>query len=292
MDIEINHLVKKYGGLEVLSIDHLSLKKGHSYGIIGPNGAGKTTLFKCMTNIITDYEGDVKINGVSVRDDNGILFNLGIVLDGASVYKERTGWFNIEYFSGLRGDFNQTKAEALARELNISEYLGRKVKTYSYGMVKKLILLIALLHDPKILILDEPFRGLDSETVDWFKFYLKKMTSEGMTLIISSHVKSDIETLCEEVIILKKGQMMQQVSLVELENKKIRDIDTTNQEAFLVILEALNYYSQVLPNGYVRIDIEDERWSDVKEHLNHQHVDILEMKKVTLLDNHLNGGSN
>lgn len=292
MDIEINHLVKKYGGLEVLSIDHLSLKKGHSYGIIGPNGAGKTTLFKCMTNIITDYEGEVTINGVSVRDDNSILFNLGIVLDGASVYKERTGWFNIEYFSGLRGDFNQTKAEALARELNISEYLGRKVKTYSYGMVKKLILLIALLHDPKILILDEPFRGLDSETVDWFKFYLKKMTSEGMTLIISSHVKSDIETLCEEVIILKKGQMMQQISLLELENKKIRDIDTTNQEAFLVILEELNYYSQVLPNGYVRIDIEDERWSDVKEHLNHQDIDILEMKKVTLLDNHLNGGSN
>ncbi|MGX6970216.1 ABC transporter ATP-binding protein [Vagococcus bubulae] len=292
MDIKINQLVKKYGSLEVLSVDHLVFESGKSYGVIGPNGAGKTTLFKCMTNIVTDYQGDVKINEVSVREDNGILSNLGIVLDGVSVYKERTGWFNIEYFSGLRGEYNLNKAEALARELNISEYLGSKVKTYSYGMVKKLILLIALLHDPKILILDEPFRGLDSETVDWFKFYLKKMTSQGMTLIISSHVKSDIETLCEEVIVLRKGHPVQQISLLDMEQKKIRDIDTSNQEAFLVILENLNYYSKVLPNGYVRLDIEDERWSEVKQLLNVQNIDIYEMKKVTLLDNHLNGGNN
>lgn len=292
MDIKINQLVKKYGSLEVLSVDHLVFESGKSYGVIGPNGAGKTTLFKCMTNIVTDYQGDVKINEVSVREDNGILSNLGIVLDGVSVYKERTGWFNIEYFSGLRGEYNLNKAEELARELNISEYLGSKVKTYSYGMVKKLILLIALLHDPKILILDEPFRGLDSETVDWFKFYLKKMTSQGMTLIISSHVKSDIETLCEEVIVLRKGHPVQQISLLDMEQKKIRDIDTSNQEAFLVILENLNYYSKVLPNGYVRLDIEDERWSEVKQLLNDQNIDIYEMKKVTLLDNHLNGGNN
>lgn len=292
MDIKITKLEKKYGSLQVLSIDDLIFEKGKSYGVIGPNGAGKTTLFKCMTNIITDYQGDVKINNVSVRDDNSILFNLGIVLDGASVYKERTGWFNIEYFSGLRGEFDVNKAEALARELNISEFLGRKVKTYSYGTIKKLILLIALLHDPKILILDEPFRGLDAETVDWFKFYLKKMTSEGMTLIISSHVKSDIETLCEEVVILKNGEKVQQLSLAEMEDKKIRDIDTSNQEAFLVILEDMNYYSKVLSNGRVRLDIEDVRWSEVKERLNEQDIEILEMKKVTLLDNHLNGGNN
>lgn len=292
MDIKIMQLVKKYGSLQVLSIDDLTFEAGKSYGVIGPNGAGKTTLFKCMTNIITDYQGDVKINNVSVRDDNSILFNLGIVLDGASVYRERTGWFNIEYFSGLRGEFDVNKAEALARELNISEFLVRKVKTYSYGTIKKLILLIALLHDPKILILDEPFRGLDSETVDWFKFYLKKMTSEGMTLIISSHVKSDIETLCEEVIVLRHGEKVQQLSLSEMEDKKIRDIDTSNQETFLVILENMNYYSKVLSNGCVRLDIEDARWSEVKDQLNEQGIEILEMKKVTLLDNHLNGGNN
>ena len=292
MAIEINQLVKKYGSLEVLSVDHLVFESGKNYGVIGPNGAGKTTLFKCMTNIITDYQGDVKINETSVREDNSVLTNLGIVLDGVSVYKERTGWFNIEYFSGLRGEYNLNKAEALARELNISEYLGNKVKTYSYGMVKKLILLIALLHDPNILILDEPFRGLDSETVDWFKLYLKKMTSQGMTLIISSHVKSDIEMLCEEVIIIRRGHPVRQMSLLDIEDTKIRDIDTSNQEAFLIILESLNYYSKVLPNDYIRVDIKDERWSEVTQLLNDQNINIYEMKKVTVLDDHLNGGSN
>ena len=291
MDIKIEQLVKKYGALEALSVSQLTFKTGKSYGVIGPNGSGKTTLFKCITNIVTDYEGDIKINDISVRDDNSILSNLGIVLDGSSVYKDRTGWFNIEYFSGLRGDYNPSKAEALARELNISEYLGNKVKTYSYGMVKKLILLIALLHDPKILILDEPFRGLDAETVEWFKLYLNQMTSKGMTLIISSHVKSDIETLCEEVFVLNKGHLRQQISLSEMEKVKLRDINTTNQEAFLAILEEVNYYSKVLPNGNVRLDIEDDRWSDVKQLLNDQNIDILELNKVTALDDHLNGGS-
>lgn len=94
-----------------------------------------------------------------------------------------------------------------------------------------------MLYDPNILILDEPFRGLDSETVDWFKFYLKKMTSQGMTLIMSSHVKNDIEMLCEEVIIIRKGHPVRQISLRDIEDAKIRDIDTSNQGIFLIILE-------------------------------------------------------
>lgn len=288
MEIRIKNVVKKYGVVEVLNIDELLFEKGKAYGVIGPNGAGKTTLFKSITNIISDYEGEITIGGISVKENNGVLSNVGIVLDGISVYKDRTGWFNIEYFSGLRGNFNPERAEHLARELEISEYLHGKVKTYSYGMIKKLILLIALLHEPKILILDEPFRGLDSDTVTWFKFYLKQMTSKGMTLIISSHVKNDIESLCQEVFVIKKGVIAKHIDLAAATDKMMRDLETSNQEALIVILETLNYYYQVLNSGVVRLNIQDERWSDVKNRLTEQEVEVTSLTKVNVLDGNLN----
>lgn len=288
MEVRVNHVVKRYGVLEVLNINELVFETGKAYGIIGPNGAGKTTLFKCITNIISDYQGTIAIDNISVKENNEMLSHVGIVLDGISVYKDRTGWFNIEYFSGLRGNFDPQKAEKLAIELEISEYLHSKVKTYSYGMVKKLILLIALLHDPQILILDEPFRGLDNETVTWFKFYLKQMTQKGMTLIISSHVKNDIESLCQEVYVLKKGQLSRHIDLSDVSQKMVRDVETTNQEALIVILEQFNYYYQVLETGIIRLNIQDERWSDVKKTLIEQNVEITELSKVNILDGNLN----
>ncbi len=288
MEVKLENVIKKYGSREVLNIDELIFKPGKAYGVIGPNGAGKTTLFKSITNIIGDYDGNILIDNILVKETNSILSNVGIVLDGISVYKDRSGWFNIEYFSGLRGNFNPQKAEKLAVELEISEYLHSKVNTYSYGMVKKLILLIALLHDPKILILDEPFRGLDSNTVTWFKFYLKKMTQKGMTLIISSHVKNDIESLCEEVYVLKKGKVINHIDLGDLSTKMIRDVETTNQEALIVILESVNYYYQVLENGIIRLNIQDERWTNIKSILIEQKIEITELSKVNALDGKLN----
>lgn len=288
MEIKIKNVVKKYGAIEVLNVENLIFESGKAYGVIGPNGAGKTTLFKSITNIISDYEGEITIDDISVKENNEILSNVGIVLDGISVYKDRTGWFNIEYFSGLRGNFDPSRAEHLARELEISEYLHGKVKTYSYGMIKKLILLIALLHEPKILILDEPFRGLDSDTVTWFKFYLKQMTSKGMTLIISSHVKNDIESLCQEVFVIKKGVIAKHIDLTAVQDKMVRDIETTNQEALIVILENLNYYYQVLDSGVVRLNIQDERWSEVKTQLRNQEIEITGLTKVHALDGNLN----
>lgn len=288
MEIRIDHVKKSYGVLEVLNIDEMIFESGKAYGVIGPNGAGKTTLFKSITNIIGDYQGNIYFGDVNVKENNSILSNVGIVLDGISVYKDRTGWFNIEYFSGLRGNFDPQKAEKLAMELEIAEFLHSKVKTYSYGMVKKLILLIALLHDPKILILDEPFRGLDAETVTWFKFYLKQMTRKGMTLIISSHVKNDIESLCQEVYVIKKGQLVKTIDLVGMTDQMQRDVLTTNQEAFIVILEQFNYYYQVRDNGIVRLNIQDDRWAEVKKTLIDQTIDITELSKVNVLDGNLN----
>lgn len=288
MEIKIKDLNMRYGRAEVLNIPFLEFEKGISYGLVGHNGAGKTTLFKCITNIIATYQGEILIDDQLVKKHNELLLNVGIVLDGMSVYTNRTGWFNIQYFSGLRGTFDEEKARNLARELDLYSVLDQKVKNYSYGMQKKLILLIALMHTPEILILDEPFRGLDIDTVKWFKGYLKQLTSQGLTLLISSHVQNDLEALCDIVYVIDRGRIAETIDMKAEKAKMIRLVNTTNNERFAALLDEANFYYQTDDEGSLKLDISDERWGDVKSALGEEQIEILELAKVKILEERLN----
>lgn len=285
--IEINELLMTYGTNEVLNIRSLSLDEGVSYGIVGHNGAGKTTLFKCITNIIMTYRGSIKIMGEDVKERNEILTNVGLVLDGMSVYTNQTGWFNIQYFAGLRGDYNEERVRQLAADLDLYGVLDKKVKTYSYGMQKKLILLIALIHTPKILILDEPFRGLDIDTVRWFKDYLKQLTKEGLTLLISSHVINDLEELCDEVYVVDRGRIAEHIDLKTEKARQYRLIDTTNNARLIEILEE-NLVSFEMKDERIKLDIDSAKWGTVYQQLQNEGIEINEMSRVKVLEEKLN----
>lgn len=286
--IEVKELKKKYKHHQVLNIESLVFNTGKSYGLVGHNGAGKTTLFKCITNIICNYEGEVRIDGTLVKEHNDVLKNVGIVLDGMSVYSNHTGRFNIQYFSGLRGIQNDEKALVLAKELDLLDALDMKVKNYSYGMQKKLILLIALMYNPKILILDEPFRGLDSDSVRWFKNYLKQLTKNGLTLIISSHVQNDLETLCEEVFVIDKGSIIDRIDMTAEKQKMTRIVDTTDNEVLIQLLEQENFEYGLTKEGQVKVDISDSKWSIISAKLNDSNIEITELSRVKVLENKLN----
>ncbi|MCP8856469.1 ABC transporter ATP-binding protein [Latilactobacillus sakei] len=289
MQIEINNLVVTYKNNVALDLKNLTIPNGGAYGIVGHNGAGKTTLFKSLTNIITNYSGEIQIDGQNVRDNPAILNRVGIVLDGMSVYMNQTGWFNLAYFSGLRGEFNREQARTLAAEIGIEAVLNQKVKTYSYGMKKKLILLIALLHQPELLILDEPFRGLDLDTVQWFKTYLQKLISEGsMTLLISSHVQSDIEMFCKSVFVIDHGQLRETIDLATESDKKLRVVDTTDNVKVQAILTEMAYEHEVLADGRIQLSIKDPKWREVQMKLIDAEIEINEIGVLSALDNKLN----
>lgn len=289
MQIEINNLVVTYKNNVALDLKNLTIPNGGAYGIVGHNGAGKTTLFKSLTNIITNYSGEIQIDGQNVRDNPAILNRVGIVLDGMSVYMNQTGWFNLAYFSGLRGEFNREQARTLAAEIGIEAVLNQKVKTYSYGMKKKLILLIVLLHQPELLILDEPFRGLDLDTVQWFKTYLQKLISEGsMTLLISSHVQSDIEMFCKSVFVIDHGQLRETIDLATESDKKLRVVDTTDNAKVQAILTEIAYEHEVLADGRIQLSIKDPKWREVQMKLIDAEIEINEIGVLSALDNKLN----
>ena len=286
--INIENLQKSYSGIEpVLNIKNLKLNENKIYGLVGPNGSGKTTLFKCMTNIITDYKGVVNINGNNPKENPSTLSIVGLVLDGMNVYHNRTGILTIKYFSGLKGQYNKEKIDYLAEKLKIKDVLNKNVSMYSYGMKKKLILLIALMNSPKILLMDEPFRGLDLETVDFFKNYLKELHSEGLTLVISSHILEELENFCQEVIVLNQGKLNKILSIEEIKMQELRVINTTDNSRVEEILSIYSIPYNIVVTG-IKVDIKDSKWEEVYKEISSNGIMISSMEDVSTLKESIN----
>jgi ABC-2 type transport system ATP-binding protein len=237
MKINVENLEFAYSTKKVLNISKIEFEQGKIYGIVGKNGAGKTTFFKALTNIIVNYKGVVQIDGLDIKKNFQTLSKVGIVLDDLELYKNYTGLFNLRYFGGLRGGFDETQALKLARELEIEDSLNKKVSTYSLGMNKKLILLISVMNDAQILIFDEPFRGLDAKSVNWFKNYLIDLKNQGRTIMISSHIQEDIESLSDKVLVLSDGDFRNIFDLKSEAQNFIYRVEVSDQQAFIDLLQ-------------------------------------------------------
>jgi ABC-2 type transport system ATP-binding protein len=237
MKINVENLEFAYNTKKVLNISKLEFEQGKIYGIVGKNGAGKTTFFKALTNIIVNYKGVIQIDGLDIKKNFQTLSKVGIVLDDLELYINYTGLFNLRYFGGLRGGFDEAQALKLARELEIEDSLDKKVSTYSLGMNKKLILLISVMNAAQILIFDEPFRGLDAKSVNWFKNYLIDLKNEGRTILISSHIQDDIESLSDKVLVLANGDFGNVFDLKSEAQNFIYRVEVSDQQAFINLLE-------------------------------------------------------
>lgn len=236
MKISVENLTFAYGARGGLGGVSAEFESGKIYGIVGNNGVGKTTFFKTLTNIITNYAGTVTFDETNVRENPTVLAKTGILLDDIELYKSYTGWFNLRYFGGLRGEFDEETAQQLAEQLNIAENLNQRVSSYSLGMGKKLLLLISLMNDADVLIFDEPFRGIDAKSVAWFRNYLLNLKKKGKLILVSSHVQEDIETLCDEVYVLSNGKFTDSFDLTDSAQILIYKVAVNQPEILVEIL--------------------------------------------------------
>jgi len=255
--IQVNNLSFSYGKYQVLQIKDVGFEEGKAYGIVGKNGAGKTTFFKCLVNINTSYKGSIQIDYKDVRSNLSTLANVGIVLDDMNLYRNRTGMFNLKYFAGLRGGTSLERVYELANELELTYALEKKVSTYSLGMMKKLQLLISLMNDAKILIFDEPFRGLDAKTVEWFRNYLNELKKQGRTILISSHVQEDIESISDVVYVLEYGEFRHRFDLNDKEQKLIYTVEVSNPQALVALLDEQGIKQRSSGNVVQFLTVED-----------------------------------
>ncbi|MBH0331740.1 ABC transporter ATP-binding protein [Brevibacillus brevis] len=210
--IEVKDVSKRFK--EIAALQHVSFRveAGEVYGLLGENGAGKTTTMRMMATVLSPTEGDIEISGFSVRQQPlEVRRRIGILFGGdVGLYSRLTARENIAYFGRLYG-LEQARLEerihSLSRMLEMDAFLDRRVGAFSRGMKQKVAIARTLVHDPDVILLDEPTTGLDVTAATIFRRMVGKLQEEGKTILFSSHNMGEINKLCKRVALMHKGKL-------------------------------------------------------------------------------------
>ena len=219
--------ISKFSALNGLS---LNVEEGQIYGFLGPNGAGKTTTIKCIIGILETDRGNILIDGKNIEGNELYFKNkIGFLPEQVGLYGRLTAKETLQFYGGfynLDESEIEKRGKSLLAKLGLEKDSNRKVSDYSLGMRKRLALCIALLNEPEILILDEPTSGLDPRGVKALRIVLKDLNKKGLTIILSSHVLTEVQEICSHVGIINKGKMIREESIdgirKEVEKKSIK----------------------------------------------------------------------
>ena len=222
--LTIDHLTKHYKGTDKGVTDvSLHVAPGSLCAFVGPNGAGKTTLLKCVTGIHDFDAGAIRIGGVDLRADPiACKRQFAYLPDNPDLYEYLTGSQYLAFLAdvfALSEDVRRARTEALCAEFELSDALGSLISAYSHGMKQKLALIGALLHEPKLLILDEPFVGLDPKASRTLKAQMRALCDRGGAIFFSTHVLDVAEKLCDSAVIIRDGRIAAQGRMEELIGK-------------------------------------------------------------------------
>lgn len=220
--LEIKNLTKRYGESTVNAVEDLSisLKSGEIYGFLGPNGAGKSTTIKSLVGIFPFQQGDILIDGVSIKTNPlEAKAKIGYVSDNHAVFERLTGREYVNHMANLYGAAPE-EAEARTNELldifKLREAFNRPIKSYSHGMKQKISVIGALVHNPKLWVLDEPLTGLDPQSSYQLKKVMKRHAAEGNTVFFSSHILDVVENLCNRCCIIAHGKLCGVYDIAEI----------------------------------------------------------------------------
>jgi len=223
--IVVENLVKKYKDICAVNDISFTVKKGEILGFLGPNGAGKTTTIKSILSLLEYEEGRIFVNGMDAKKyKHKIMSDMGAVLEGArNIYWHLSPDENINYFAGIMGlGTNKIKEEKeyLLKRLKLWDVKDKEVREFSKGMQQKTAIAASIIHKPSILLLDEPTLGLDVETKNDIKEWILSMSKEqNKTVLITSHDMSFMESICDRILIIKKGKLLSNHSMTELKDK-------------------------------------------------------------------------
>lgn len=233
--LQIKNLTKTYkGGKTAVSDLSLNVEAGDIYGFIGHNGAGKTTTIKCIVGIHDFDAGEITIDGISVKEDPiRCKSMMAYIPDNPDLYEYLTGVQYLNFMADIFGLSAKEREERIRREADafeITAALGDLISSYSHGMKQKLAIIGALIHKPKLLVLDEPFVGLDPKAAVTLKNRMHEMCEEGAAIFFSTHVLDVAEKLCNKVAIIKGGKLIAEGKMEELTK------DESLEEVFMEVV--------------------------------------------------------
>lgn len=236
--LKIEHLSKRYGKSENYSVKDLSLelKPGEVFGFLGPNGAGKSTTIKSLIGVLPFEEGTIEICGVDIKKHpNQAKMNIGYVPDNHAIFERLTGREYVNHIANLYGvDPKQTEeiASYYLKQFGLEHAYDNPIHSYSHGMKQKITVIGALVHKPKLWVLDEPLTGLDPQSAYQLKKAMKKHAKEGNTVFFSSHILDVAENLCDRVCIIKHGELQGIYDTKDIKHNK-----ESLEEIFMKVIE-------------------------------------------------------
>lgn len=219
--IETRGLIKRYGDQVSVSNLDLHVQKGRIYGLLGRNGAGKTTTMKMLLGLTAPTSGTVSLFGQPLKgNETRILPRIGSLIESPGFYPNLTGTENLQIFARLRGLKSPNYIKSALELVNLPYRDKKRYAQYSLGMKQRLAIALAVMHDPELLILDEPINGLDPIGIAEVRDFIRALCDErGKTILISSHILSEIALLADDIGIIDHGVLLEEESLVELEQK-------------------------------------------------------------------------
>jgi len=219
--IKLKDITKRYGNIVAVNGLNLSIAQGTIFGFIGPNGAGKTTTIKMLGGLIFPDKGEVFIKGINMRDDPETAKQIiGFIPDRPYLYEKLTGMEFLKFTADLYGveeaGFKE-KAENILERFSLLDWRHELIEAYSHGMRQRLIMAAAILHDPQIVIVDEPMVGLDPAGIKMVKGLFRELADKGVSFFISTHTLSLAEDLCNQIGVIQRGKLIAKGTLNDLQ---------------------------------------------------------------------------
>ncbi|MEK4013639.1 ABC transporter ATP-binding protein [Peribacillus sp. FSL M8-0224] len=282
--LKVQSLTKKIGKATIVDNVSFEIKSNEIFGLLGPNGAGKTTIIRMITGLINRTGGTVMINGSDLDHDfEGAMNELGAIVENPEFYKYMTGRKNILHYARMSSnDISNERIEEVIKLVKLDHAIDKKVKTYSLGMRQRLGVAQAILHKPSLLIFDEPTNGLDPQGIREFRDYLKVLASEGVGILISSHLLSEMQLMCDSFAVIEKGKLIHtKEHIVDEKTETINEVSFTVSDGKLAkkILQEKFADITILKNGAKKISVSAtrEQTADINRSFNANDLDVFEI---------------
>ncbi len=294
--LQTSQLTKRVGEKELVSKVDLHISRGEIYGFLGPNGAGKTTVMKMIANLWKPTSGTIEIFGETLTPVSyEVLKRMGILIEFPTFYDHLTGRENLQLHCEYMGYYHVNSVSEALRALDLEEAADQPVKSYSLGMKERLGIARAVMCKPELLILDEPTNGLDPAGMKQVRDLLKTLCSEyGITIMISSHILSEIESMADTIGIIHGGRMRKEVGLKEIEEANTSYIQISvldERKAAYVLAEKAGLRNfKIVESGKIRVYDESASPGGLSKILAQNHVELTAVgrKSETLEDYFLN----
>lgn len=280
--IELINLTKVIDKKTIIDNINLTINKGEIFGFLGKNGAGKTTTIKMIVGLLKITSGKVFINGYNIQSDfEKAIRNVGAIIEKPDLYENLTGYQNLKLVARIY-DIKEDKVKDVINIIGLKEKINDKVKKYSLGMKQRLAIGIAIVREPKILILDEPTNGLDPNGIHEFREIIINLArKKNITILVSSHILSEMELMCDRVAIIDNGNIVAIKNINEKSDSYKKEnyyFDTTNNTIACDILINENYNANII-DGKICLSVDKYEVQNIINLINKNSIRIFEIVK-------------